>query len=115
GLLDEPFRIARSARQKAHVHEIETFATETRRVSIALTKFQVRRRARAGVLKEIRIPVEPDHAPVWPHALRQRCGDATRPAAEIDARPSGAHADEIEHDLGIACERRALEVQALDL
>src|SRR6478672_6884247 len=65
--------------------------------------------------EEFRILIEPDHTAVWANAPRQRFGDPARAAAEIEARPARAHADQIEHDLDVACERRALDMQALDL
>src|SRR2546423_1159753 len=64
---------------------------------------------------QMHILVEPDHAPTGTDALAHRLGDTARAAAEIDARPALAHADQVEHCLDVASERRTLNVQAFDL
>jgi hypothetical protein len=45
----------------------------------------------------------------------QWLGDPARTAPKIDARPAFTHGNPIEHHVDIARERRALDVQALDL
>jgi hypothetical protein len=67
------------------------------------------------VLEEVRVLVEPDDLSCHTDTSAERPGDAARAAPEIETSPAFAHADEIEHDLDIARERRALDVQALDL
>src|SRR4029077_9136010 len=114
-LADHALRIAGGAREKAHMHEIKAAVRQVRCVGVALPEFGVRGSSRTGMREEFRILIEPDHASGGTDAPRQRLGEPARAAAEIEARPARAHADQLEHDIDVACERRALDIQALDL
>ena len=70
---------------------------------------------RRGMRQKSRILVETDDAAGRADALAHEAGDAARPAAEVEARPSRRNADEVEHRARLGRQRGGLDVQAFDL